>query len=80
MHYPTDRIAHTTMFATPIREHWLEQEIAQLVHQDELIRPLQTSNNCTCFLVYDTVCLVDLSRQTIIVHLMFSGVQYSASS
>ena len=29
MHHPTDRIAHTTSFATPVVEHWLEQEIAE---------------------------------------------------
>ena len=32
MHHPTDRIAHTTGFVTPVVEHWLEQEIAQWVH------------------------------------------------
>ena len=32
MHHPTDRIAHTTAFVTPVVEHWLEREIAQLVH------------------------------------------------
>ena len=32
MHHPTDRIAHTTAFVTPVVEHWLEQEIAQCVH------------------------------------------------
>ena len=32
MHHPTDRIAHTTAFVTPVVEHWLEQEIAQRVH------------------------------------------------
>ena len=31
MHHPTDRIAHTTAFVTPVVEHWLEQEIAQWV-------------------------------------------------
>ena len=30
MHHPTDRIAHTTAFVTPVVEHWLEREIAQL--------------------------------------------------
>ena len=25
MHHPTDRIAHTTAFVTPVVEHWLEQ-------------------------------------------------------
>ena len=29
---PTDRIAHTTAFVTPVVEHWLEREIAQWVH------------------------------------------------
>ena len=28
MHYPTDRITHTTSFVTPVVEHWLEREIA----------------------------------------------------
>ena len=32
IHYPTDRIAHTTAFVTPVVEHWLEREIAQWVH------------------------------------------------
>ena len=27
MHHPTDRITHTTVFVTPVVEHWLEQEI-----------------------------------------------------
>ena len=29
MHQPTDRIAHTTAFVTPVVVHWLEREIAQ---------------------------------------------------
>ena len=29
---PTDRIAHTTAFVTPVVEHWVEREIAQWVH------------------------------------------------
>ena len=32
MYYPTDMIAHTTIFVTPVVEHWLEREIAQWVH------------------------------------------------
>ena len=32
MHHPTDRIAHTTVFVTPVVEHWLEREIAPWVH------------------------------------------------
>ena len=29
MHHPTDRIAHTTAFVTPVVEHWLERDISQ---------------------------------------------------
>ena len=32
MHHPTDRITHTTVFVTPVVEHWLERELAQWVH------------------------------------------------
>ena len=32
MHHPTDRIAHTTAFVTPVVKHWLKREIAQWVH------------------------------------------------
>ena len=32
MHHPTDRIAHTTTFVTPVVKHWLKREIAQWVH------------------------------------------------
>ena len=32
MHHPTDRIAHTTAFVTPVVEHWLERELAQWGH------------------------------------------------
>ena len=32
MHHPTDRIAHTIAFVTPVVEHWLEREIDQWVH------------------------------------------------
>ena len=39
MHRPTDMITHTTAFVTPVVEHWLEQELAQWVHNEGLIRP-----------------------------------------
>ena len=32
MHHPTDKMAHTTAFVTPVVEHGLELEIAQWVH------------------------------------------------
>ena len=31
---PTDRIAHTPAFVTPVMEHWLEREIDQWVHHE----------------------------------------------
>ena len=38
IHYPTDRIATTTVFVTPVVEHWLERELAQWVHREESTR------------------------------------------
>ena len=35
MHHPTDRIAHTTAFVTPVVEHWLEREIAQFEGEED---------------------------------------------
>ena len=32
MHHPADRIIRTSVFVTPVVEHWLELEIAQWVH------------------------------------------------
>ena len=37
MHHPTDRIAHTTAFVTPVVEHWLEREIAQYRKNDVVL-------------------------------------------
>ena len=34
MHHPTDRIAHTTNFITPVVGLWLEREIVQWVHHE----------------------------------------------
>ena len=38
MHHPTDWMAHTTTFVTPVMEHWLEREIAQWVDHEGSIR------------------------------------------
>ena len=35
MHHPTDRIAHTTAFITPVVEHWLEREIEEEEEEEE---------------------------------------------
>ena len=34
MHHFTHSIAHTTAFVISVVDHWLEKEIAQLVHND----------------------------------------------
>ena len=49
MHHPTDRIAHTTAFVTPVVEHWLEREIAQWVHpmKDRSDNPYQINMKIT---------------------------------
>ena len=38
MHHPTNRITHTTSFVILVVEHWLEWEIAQWVHHEQLIQ------------------------------------------
>ena len=38
MHHPTERIAHTTTFVTPVMEHWLERETAHWVHHEGSIQ------------------------------------------
>ena len=38
LHHPTNRIAHTTAFVTPVVENWLKREIAQWVHHERSIR------------------------------------------
>ena len=48
MHHPIDRIAQTTAFVTSIVEHWLEQEIAQWVRHERLIRrQIGTMSECS---------------------------------
>ena len=41
MHHPTDKIAHTTAFVTPVVEHWLEREIAK--YRTRQIKATETS-------------------------------------
>ena len=38
INHPTDRIAHTTTFITPVVEHWLEQEIANVMRDRSMSR------------------------------------------
>ena len=41
MHHPSDRIAHTVAFLTPVVDHWLEREISQWIHYEGSIRSRQ---------------------------------------
>ena len=34
LYAPPDRLAHTTVFVTPVVENWLERELAQWVHHE----------------------------------------------
>ena len=44
MHYPTDRITHTTIYVISVLERWLEQEIDPWDHYELSIRwPIQLS-------------------------------------
>ena len=46
MLHPTDRIAHTSAFVTPVVEHWLERGIAQWVHHEGMdTKVLYPDNN-----------------------------------
>ena len=42
MHHPTDMIAHTTAFVTPVVEHWLEREMGSVgsPHEGSIRRPI----------------------------------------
>ena len=63
MHHPTDRIAHTSAFVTPVVDHWLEQEIAQCVHpmkdrSDDLSHHEQTKLHLTPWVDGDSYIIV----------------------
>ena len=45
MHHPTDRIVYTMGFVTPVMEHWLEREIAQWVHHEQMLYHRATSHS-----------------------------------
>ena len=52
MHHPTDRIAHTTAFVTPVVEHWVEQETVQWIFKLRLeIKSKVISVNCAGFCI-----------------------------
>ena len=56
MHHPTDRIAHTTAFVTPVVEYWLEREIAVCMYAWMHVCIYVCMYVC-CFLVYLFICL-----------------------
>ena len=43
MYHPTEKIAYIIAFVMTVVEHWLKQEIAQWVNQEELIRQSTTA-------------------------------------
>ena len=52
IHHPTERIAHTKAFVTPIVEHWLNWEITQGVYKVGSIRCHTTPSEDTLPLSY----------------------------
>ena len=50
-YHPTDTIAHTTAFVTPVVEHWLKEEIAQWVHHEGLIVSVFHGGQIELFLI-----------------------------
>ena len=40
MHHPTDRIAHTTAFVTPVVDHLLEREAQWVNYEGSIGRPI----------------------------------------
>ena len=48
MHHPTDRIAHTMTFVTPVEEHWLKREIVHWVHGPDQVRGTPYLSNYVC--------------------------------
>ena len=61
MHHPTDRIAHTTAFVTPVMEHWLEREIAEWVSIEEDLRSGQIRSECLMCTFRASCCSARLS-------------------
>ena len=57
--HPTDRITHTTVFVSPVVEHWLEREIAHhertLLLRTLLLRSYRWKENVEIWLTYPAV-------------------------
>ena len=80
MNHPTDRIAHTTAFLTPVVEHWLEREIAQwknrsddhshheqtLLPRSYISLPLDTVSTKVLKAVFVAVCFIFYIKATAI--------------
>ena len=64
MHHHTDRIIHTTVFVTPVVEHWLEQDVHDGAHNHHVTdADVTVELNCaecsyTCWL--RSVCILKL--------------------
>ena len=49
MHHPTDRIAHTTAFVTPVVEHWRKECIKFVYGVSDKIRGARCSSGVRAF-------------------------------
>ena len=60
MHHPADMITHTTVFVTPVVEHWLEREISQWDNEQWSIKCVSFSNTSLskCFWCFNCLFLL----------------------
>ena len=59
MHHPTDTIAHTTAFVTPVVEHWLERETVQWVYRMQDRSDDPSHNERTLLPLSRSPCTID---------------------
>ena len=78
MHHPTDKIAHTTAFVTPVVEDWLEREIAKWVHpmKDRSDDPSHHERTLLPWSYISAGCITRLVEGCI-VHMWLKGVLYT---
>ena len=58
MHHPTDKLAHTMAFVTPVVEHWLEQEIAELYGIEHMVKDHSDSERGNLLLPHGLLILI----------------------
>ena len=52
MNHPTDRIAHTTAFVTPVVEHWLERECQMYYFMESKVWKNSRTFDYLCIYLY----------------------------